>query len=137
MPTKVFSPTKNNNHAKRIKPQPIKLKRRTPTRFTYLPTKEAVSAPATPQKSQHTDYIAVGEERSLSHFKSQTGPHGKEGTEIQCRPNRIKCVVADILSLRLTEISSGRYIFLGSWFEYREGLFNTTIAQINIMPAAM
>ena len=46
---KVFSPTKNNNQAKRIKPQPIKLKRRTPTRFTYLPTKEAVNAPATPQ----------------------------------------------------------------------------------------
>ena len=37
-------------------------------------------------------------------------------------PESNKCVVADILSLRLTEISSGRYIFPGSWFEYREGL---------------
>ena len=41
IPIKVFSPMKNSNQAKRINPQPIKLKRRTPTCFTYLPTKEA------------------------------------------------------------------------------------------------
>ena len=46
IPIKVFSPMKNSNQAKRINPQPIKLKRRTPTCFTYLPTKEAVNAPA-------------------------------------------------------------------------------------------
>ena len=40
---------KNSNQAKRINPQPIKLKRRTPTCFTYLPTKEAVNAQATQQ----------------------------------------------------------------------------------------
>ena len=57
IPIKVFSPMKNSNQAKRINPQPIKLKRRTPTCFTYLPTKEAVN--------------------------------GEEGTEIQCRPDRI------------------------------------------------
>ena len=49
IPIKVFSPMKNSNQAKRINPQPIKLKRRTPTCFTYLPTKDAVYAPATPQ----------------------------------------------------------------------------------------
>ena len=64
---------KNSNQAKRINPQPIKLKRRTPTCFTYLPTKEA-GHPGHSAKSQHTDYVAVGEERGLSHFKSQTGP---------------------------------------------------------------
>ena len=80
---------KNSNRAKRINPQPIKLKRRTPTCFTYLPTKEAVNAPATPQSPSIPITSLLAKNGACPILKSQTGPHGEEGTEIQCRPDRI------------------------------------------------
>ena len=49
IPALLFQQKKSVPHASRIIPQPIKLKLRMPTFFTYFPTKDAVKAPAMPQ----------------------------------------------------------------------------------------